>query len=211
MCIVVKKYMDDHTGIWNNIPAIGRYKNELDANLLAVSEKLKVTVESSKPVTQQKGELKETAVKKAIILIGGLAAHAVETGDLRLAELSDFSKTDLQRASDNLFRVPIDKMIAAARELLQVESAEGVPPLSDQGITAEQLTDLESTLDDFSELIGDSRKLQIDSALHNKAVAELIADTYKLVQEKLDKSMKRFEASHPDFYEGYQRARVLVG
>lgn len=211
MCIVVKKYLDEHTAIWNSIPAIGRYKNELDANLLAIADKLKTTVESSKPVTQQKGEVKETAVQKAVILAGGLSAHASETGDLRLAELSDFSKSSLQKMIDNQFRVPIDKMITAARELLQVEPAEGMPPLADQGITAEQLTDLENTLDDFSELIGDSRKLQIDSVMHKKAVSELIADMYALLQDKLDKSMKRFETSHPDFYEGYQRARVLVG
>jgi hypothetical protein len=211
MCTVVKKFMDEHTVVWSAIPAIGRYKNDLDAHLLALNVKLQTTVESTIPVTQEKTELKNMATAKAVILAGALAAHGVETGNLRLQELSDYTKTELHKVADNMYRLPIDKMIGAAREQLLLAPVEGVPPLSDQGITEEQLTDLETTLDDFSVMIGETRTLQITSALHNKAVSELIADMYEMVQDKLDKSMKRFALSNPEFYDGYQRARVLVG
>ncbi len=211
---VTKKFLDDHSEKWSSIKAIVRYKNELDENLQAIAEKQKETVPSSKPITALKNETKEVAALKAAILAGAMAAYAAEMEDKVLEEVAGFTRASVFRLPDAEFRQPVDQLINTAREELRKEKVEGFDQefrLSDQGVTDEQITELETTLDDYSELLGDPRRLQINIALRNKSISELVSGTYEMIQTKLDKSMLRFKLTDPTFYEGYERARVIVG
>lgn len=199
----VKKYLDDSTDKWNTVPALLRYKNTLDESLQAIHEKSKEVPQNSKPVTQQKNEVKAVAALKAAILAGAVSAYAAEHGNLQLQQAADLTKSALEKMSDRSFRAPIDHLIAAARAELEA--------LADQGVTDEQLTELETTLDDFSELIGDPRRIQISAALKSRAVSDLINEIVSLLNDQLDKSMLRYKLIDPSFYEGYERARVIVG
>lgn len=199
----VKKYLDNHSEKWSAIPAIVRQKNELDENLQAIKEKLGEGDESTKPITGTKNELKEIAALKAAILAGGVAAFAAETNDPKLGEAASLSKNTLYRLSDSSFRTPIDGLIALAKEKLT--------ELSDQGITKAQIKELETTLDDFSELVGDPRRVQIQESLRKQELSELVKSGMTLLNDRMDKSMLRYKLIDPIFYEGYERSRVIVG
>ena len=199
----VKKYLDDHTEKWNTIPAIVRMKNELDENLQAIKEKLKLTGEKTQPTTETKKSLKETVSLKAAILAGSVAAYAAEAGNNTLASIADWSENGLFKLGDQEFSTPVDTLIASATASLEA--------LADQGVTEAQLTELQTSLDDFNELVGNPRKIQIREALRKKEISELIKSNMDLLNDRMDKSMLRYKLIDPIFYEGYERSRVIVG
>ena len=202
MQIQVKKYLDGQVNKWNSIPAINRYKNSLDENLEAIKQK-QGKGKDSVSVTQTKNELKELASFKAAILAGGVAAYAADQEDNELASVADLTVSGLNKLPEPDFRAPIDALVSAAETHLK--------DLADQGISKEQLTELQTTLDDFDELIGNPRQIQISSALISREISELIKASMDLLNDQLDKSMLRYKLTDPTFYEGYERSRVIVG
>jgi hypothetical protein len=199
----VKKYLDGHTEKWNNIPAIVRYKNTLDANLQAIKEKEAEAGQSTRPITESKNDLKQTAALKAAILAGALAAYAAEQDDKVLADTANVTVSGLFKLADRTFAAPIEQLIAKAIGLLT--------ELADQGVTEDQLTELTTALDDFNELVGNPRTSRINTALANRQVSELVSDNQTLLNDKVDKTMLRYRLIDPVFYEGYERSRVMVG
>ena len=199
----VKKYLDSHSDKWSMIPAILRYKNELDENLQAIREKEAGNSESSQPITASKNELKETVALKTAVLAGAIAAYAAEKEDKALARVAEVSNSSLYKLSEAAFSAPVKAIIDAAKEHLKA--------LADQGVSREQVKELETALDDFDELSGKPRSIQISSALAAKEVSELVVANQNLLSGKLDKTMLRFRLTDPLFFEGYERSRVIVG
>lgn len=202
MHLQVKKHLDLSTEKWSAIPALVRYKNALDETLLAVREKTRDLVQGSEVHTASKNDMKYMASVKAGILAGAMAAFAEENNDPVMADLAK-SQSAFNRQSDVTFANPILAMVASARTNLEA--------LADQGVTEDQLLELETAVDDFEDMIGNPRHIRISSALIRKEVGELITENQSLLTSRLDKSMRRFKLTDPLFYEGYERARVVIG
>jgi len=82
--------------------------------------------------------------------------------------------------------------------------------LEEYGVTKAQVTDLETSVDDFRELVGQPRLIQSQANLAKKAVEELVESALEILNSKLDKVMLQFQFSNTKFYEGYKKARVIV-
>ena len=78
------------------------------------------------------------------------------------------------------------------------------------GVTKAQVTDLLTSIDDFRELVGQPRLIQSQANVAKKAVEELVENAVDILNKKMDKVMLQFKYSNPSFYEGYNRARVIV-
>ena len=72
------------------------------------------------------------------------------------------------------------------------------------------MTDLETSVDDFRELVGQPRLIQSQTNLAKKAVEALVENAMKILNDKMDNVMLQYQFSNPSFYEGYKRARVIV-
>ena len=82
--------------------------------------------------------------------------------------------------------------------------------LAPYGVTKAQVTDLLTSIDDFRELVGQPRLIQSQANVAKKAAKELVENAVDILNKKMDKVMLQFKYSNPSFYEGYQRARVIV-
>ena len=111
--------------------------------------------------------------------------------------------------------LPIDfwksARLQTARELILTDLLTSHrPALAKYGVTKAQVTDLETSVDDFRELVGHPRLKRTQANLAKKAVEELVESAVEVLNEKMDKVMLQFQFSNPSFYEGYKKARVIV-
>ena len=79
---------------------------------------------------------------------------------------------------------------------------ENLEQLVDFVVTEEIVSDLETSLDDFKVLIGQPRVIRNQAFAAMDKLDELFDATNKLLKEKLDKIMIRFEYSDTEFYPG---------
>ena len=93
---------------------------------------------------------------------------------------------------------------------ITAEASSHLAELADYGVLQEQLTDIESSLDDFRELVGMPRSVRSQVGSAKTSPGALIDEVNGMLKEQLDKVMMQFRLTDATFYEGYQRARVIV-
>ncbi len=202
MFVQVQRHLDQSPDKWSAIPAITRYKNTLDENLTAIKAKDLEASGNSKGLTVTKSELKNQLALKIAILCGAMYAYGSEKRDARLTSQVEYSPSSLYKMADMEFAQQVATLIALA--------SDNVSELADQGVSDDQITESSSSLDDFYEMIGKPRTQYIQSNTASMEAAELISATLDLLRDQLDKAMLRYRLMDTAFYEGYERARVLV-
>jgi hypothetical protein len=202
MVISVQRYMDVNTDKWVSIPAIGDIKVGIDEHILQIRPKLKAGGKSSKGVTKDKTELHAILAIKTGILSGAIVSFATKSNNNDLKINGKLTKAVVK----NLRDIEVPERITIVTDLAKAHLAD----LAAYGVTEAQITDLETSVDDFRELIGEPRLVISHSNLGNKSAKELVASVMDLLNQELDNVMLQFELSDPEFYEGYRKARVIV-
>lgn len=203
MYVQVQRYLDGAPDKWSGVPAIVRYKNNLDSNLTAIKVKDVQSAGTTTGTTVSKSELKNQLSVKAVILCGAMYAYGSEVGDLQLMSQTDYSTSALFKMSDTDFAQTVKGITDLATGLTEA--------LADQGVTSDQVTEVTTSLDDFYEMIGLPRSLSITYSTAGTEVDVLMEQTLNLLNDQLDKAMLRYRLTDVAFYEGYDRSRVLVG
>lgn len=198
-----QNYLDTNNVTWSSIPIINSFKIELDDQLLGVGEQLKATGVSSKGITIGKNGLKKQISNKAAVLSGALSAYASVSMDQNLLSNGSFDKSDVILMRD----IELPGRLTSLTDLLTAH----LEVLMPYGVSEAQVTDLLTSVDDFREQVGQPRLIQSKANLAKKAVEELVENAMDILNKKMDKVMLQFKFSNPSFYEGYKRARVIVG
>lgn len=129
-------------------------------------------------------------------------AHGNETNNQRLVNDSAYSPNVLYKMPDREFAQTVKGIVNLSTEYL--------PELADQAVTEDQITEVTTSLDDFYELIGMPRSVVVQTSTAGKELDQLIKETNDLLNHQLDMVMLRFKLSDTSFYDGYERARVIV-
>ncbi len=202
MFLQVQRFLDQSSATWSNVRVIGRYKNELDACLLKIREQHQQVGTDSRGISADKNELKDNIATRAAVVAGALYAYAAGEGNNTLLAAMDRSPSKLYKAKDIDFPNQVVSITA--------EASTRLAELADYGVLEEQLTDIESSLDDFRELVGMPRSVRSQVGSVKTSLGALIDEVNGMLKEQLDKVMMQFRLTDATFYEGYQRARVIV-
>lgn len=196
-------YLDEKSALWQSIAKIGEVKNKLaEVNLAidaAADEQLKAQVNAGK----MKNELKRTMSQKGDILNDVVEVYALMTGDKMLAQAMNQSASDL-------FKMKNDDMLRQIKRIIEAATKHQSELTDGYGLTAEQITDLQADYDRFLELNGLPREYQVKSGVATLNLEELFTDASNLLSNQLDNLMKIFKRRDPNFYAGYEKARMVV-
>lgn len=202
MHVQVQRCLDGNPEKWNFIPALTRYKNMLDENIQLIREKDEKATGVTKGITVSKSELRQSLAMKMAIVAGAMYAYASEHNDSELLQDVDISYHELAK-------LPEQEFINKTATILDL-GEDRLEELADQAITAGQLTDLSTSLDDFREMKGLPRTKQLSIRAAKDEVSALVDQTNDMLREQMDKSMLRFRTIDEAFYESYQNARTIV-
>jgi hypothetical protein len=194
-------HLDNHSALWSTIPKIVAIKNDIDEIITRISIKSD-DISGMVGVSERKEALKGIIAMKGSRLAGTLEAFAHEQGDKDMIAKVSASKTDILRMKE--------EDLGPFIKFLTDTASQHMTALADYGMTGEVLNELQTSLDEYSALIGKPRIVLNSKYVALDAIDELVDEGNNLLSNRLDKIMLMFRESDPDFYNGYKRARVIV-
>ncbi len=202
MMLSVQSFMDTNQSTWSAIPIVNTFKATLDDQVLGIKEQLQASGTDTRGMTANKNQLKEQIADKTAGLSGALASYAAVNHANDVISNGYLTKTEVAAMRDVNLPERISVFITMVKDSLT--------ELADYGISEAQVTDLESSVDDFRELVGQPRMIRSQASTAKREANTMINDAITLLNDKLDKVLLQFKFTNPTFYDGYERARVIV-
>jgi hypothetical protein len=202
MIDAVITFMNKNTAKWSTIAIIGMLMSKLNELFEAITEHKEAQNAAKVFIHKNKNEQKRIVADKADILNDTLAAYADIEENAELEYKADKSSSDLYKLRNEDFKTVITETITLLEGNLN--------NMADYGMTEPQITDLKTSFDNFLVMNGQPRQYRISSKVATESLKELFSKNSKLLDTKLDKLMKRYKNSDPNFYKGYLAARVIV-
>ncbi len=202
MFLAVQAYLDEQTGVWSAIPRVTTYKNNVDELISRITEKSEAA-RAGVSVSDRKDALKTGIAVKLSSLSGALQAYAYDKGDTDLAEKVKVSKSDIIQTKDADMDAVVKRVLNEARTSLN--------ELTDFGVTADVCDEIQTSLDEFQALIGKPRHILNKKYVTLETLDNLFDECNDLLRNRMDNIMLMFRESQPEFYQGYERARTIVG
>lgn len=201
MFLNTQETLDQNTDLWNSIPVMVQVKNKLDELIQRIQELDGNTAPSSMSVTEQKDKTLKNLAMKAAVLSGMTRARHALDGNPHPEELN-LTKSDILRARESSVETMVKPLINTIRNNLDA--------YADFNVSEDLLNETETTLDDFTTLVGKPRNIRNKAYAATGSLDELFDNANNLLKNTLDPVMKRFEISNPTFYDEYSRARTIV-
>ena len=214
MYLATKKVCDDNRATWATLAG---FKNAYDTfvQCVTVIGALSEVQRSARAgVALGKRELTDLLVGEALIIAGTLCAYGRAKGDTQLCAFSDVTRDDFIKLADADIDDKALGIHDKAKAILDAQTATppvaGAPKVADFGLTADELSTLKNRIAAYAEIVQSPRAATIKISTATEAIAARFAAAVELLSLTLDKLAPRFKKSAPDFFSGYEGARVIV-
>ncbi|WP_289054747.1 hypothetical protein [Carboxylicivirga marina] len=198
----VETVLDENSAVWTLVPIITEQKNLLDELIQRIEEVYGNNHADANAITRNKANIKEALMMKASILAAALYVYGDMTNNEVLKSFKKVSKWNLDNMKETELVSTTQSIIQAANE-----NREALAPFA---VAEPQITELETSLDDFSALIGQARNVRNNVYANIKEADQLFDEANNLLRNRMDKVMRLFEINNPKFFDLYTRARVIV-
>jgi hypothetical protein len=202
MATTVTAYMAKNKPLWQGNKAISDTVVILDADLATVAG---LDVKQKTPVTGQaadKAITRHDFEQQMLLIADQLAALAAKNDDAVLEAQAHLTLA-------NLDKLAADDLVATATRIANLATT-NLAALADYNIKAADITQLTTLATAFDTVKTAPRGAVVDRKKETDALRPLISNMLDLLSRQLDRQMTSFKASAPDFYAGYQSARVIV-
>ena len=153
-------------------------------------------------VTQDKAVLRLLLVDQVFSVASALKAFAAFGDNNTLFEAANFSVTDLRRLSDEI-------LPQTAQNIHDLANT-NIASLADYGVTAAVLTALQTSIDDYKDIISNPRKAISERKTQTDLLPELFKESDDLMHRQMDPITKTLLATEPVFVSDYFNARITV-
>lgn len=156
--------------------------------------------------TQKPGAIKQATrallAERAAEVAAALLAYADETDNIRLHTDADYSEKQLLRATDN--------DLARISKNMHTQATAHLTALQDQGVTQQELAELDAALTSFEQEQSSPRTIVADTKAQNKTLAAGLRQATALLRNRIDKYLLRYRRPQPRFFAAYQSARKVI-
>lgn len=197
-------YHDENAEKWQAIAKIVATKNQLTQ----LNNAIDLAAETQAKSVATIGKTKLT-LKKAIAVIGDILNDLVEV--YATFEGKDELTRQMSDSQSDLYKMPYDEMILRVKLIIDKAIEFKEPLLAEYGMTEEQITDLQTDLNSLLEISGQPRAYQVKSSVATKELLQLFDEANNLLRNQLDKLMSIFKKRDTNFYNGFVKARLVVG
>ena len=196
-------YLDEHAAKWESIAKLAATKTQLSQINEAIDEAAKAQSDANVTPGKTKLSLKKAIATKADILNDIVEVYATFEGDDELARQMGDSKTALFQMTYDALLIKVQHVIEKALKLQDTL-------IKDYGMTEAQVTDLKNDVDQLLAISGKPRAYQVKSSVATQELESLFSQASDLLSNQLDKLISIFKNRDANFYNGYQKARVVV-
>lgn len=194
-------YLDANAEITNSLPQFATYFGEIrGANAQIQLELVKQEADNSGDTIAKK-QLRGTLISQAVDISRRVVAYATNSNNNVLLNLVDYKDSDLKKSSDQ-------KLVSSCRVILENASI-FVALLTDYGVTAVMITNLQTAINDFNNTIPKGRLSTTDSGEATKRLSDLYK-TLRTNWAKIDTLVEIVRTSQPHFYNEYTKVRMVI-
>ncbi len=199
----VQTYLADNNGVWSDVPAIGTAITQLDAKLDDIESTTEQQETPIEGATQDKETLRDQLEEKTLFVASAVFSSAMAKNNHELAAEVDFTVTQLDRMAE--------QELANAAERTHTRATENFGAIkTDYKMEQADLDSLSATLTAFSEKMPQPRAKIAARAGITQTIPGKRRDLMSFLRQVLDRLMVRYRTINPQFYGGYQSARVIV-
>jgi hypothetical protein len=164
---------------------------------LLLQQQIKVT-----GYAERKKNQKKAVVVIADIIASALYSYAYNINDEVLMKKVKYSRSQIFRLRDLKLETLAYNMITIATPIL--------PDIADQGITQDTLDNCLKEVKIYNEIRSEPMLAIKKRKTISEEISKLLKELRSLIYGSLDKFMKQYEISHPEFYNEYKNQREIV-
>ena len=151
--------------------------------------------------TINKNVLRASLVDLVMDVKRRMVAYGTNTNNNSLLELVNYTETQLKKCSDS-------KLVASC-QVIRDNANTNISALATYGVTAAILTNLQTTINNFSAAIPKGRVVVTNSG----EATQMLTNLFKTLGSnwsKIDTLVEMVKVSHPNFYDEYQKVRKVI-
>ncbi|UOQ72680.1 hypothetical protein [Hymenobacter cellulosilyticus] len=198
------RVLDEHAALYATNKALGKARQELAAlvaDLDPTAERQQRAATPQKPGAVKQAT-KQTLAERAAAVAAALLALADELDDIRLHTDSDYTERQLRRQPDaDLLRIC---------QNLHQRATDHAKALAEQGVTPQELTDLQAAIQAFQQEQTTPRVLMADGKAQKQEINADLREASALLRNRIDKFMVRYQRPEPKFHTAYLSARKVI-
>ena len=195
-------YLNQNKTVLGNVKAINDTVNAIMANNKIISDKANTQEHATDGATELKRQARHDLEEKTVEIADQLFSLADKTNDtaleaqvhLTLSSVDGLEDDDLERTANNILQLATTNLTA----------------LADYNVVQADLNALTLLTANFTKFKTAPRTGIAKRAGQTATLPQAIDDNQSLIRRQLDKQMTRFKMTNPDFYAGYQAARLIV-
>ncbi len=161
-------------------------------------------VQSGHAVGHAELKQKEEAemIQKTVQIAAILYVYAIDNNLPDLQKKASVSPSMLQHMSSEQLKTACLNIHSLAVKYKEI--------FVDYGSTPEEVDTLKKEIDDFITVISAPRSAIVTRSQATQRMKEIFSEINQLLKNKTDKLMVLFEPSHPEVYQNYKAARIIV-
>jgi len=202
MFATVAAYMKLNATLWTPVKAMVETVTEVNDGIGTIAKKAGRQQEPNGGAGDEKTQVREDLEETVTEIADQLASIAAKTSDANLAAKVTLTRSNVQKLSADDLEGTAKRVSAAARENLAA--------LADYNIADADITALEDLTGKFTGVKTGPRTAISTRAAQTATLPDAIAAVTAILRDRLDKQMTPFRRKNPEFYAGYQSARVIV-
>jgi hypothetical protein len=194
--------MEQNKSTWEGNKAIVATLADLKNGIAAIAASATKQQLPTGGAVEEKEMVRHDLEEKILEIGGQLSALAEVNKDVNLAAQVEFTLSSLDK-------LPDEALEATAKRVSTLTSG-NLPALADYDVGQDDVAELDSLTNRFKSIKTSPRRVIAERVGQTATLPKLIADTTSLLRNRLDKQMIKFRKSNPEFFAGYQSARVIV-
>lgn len=195
-------YLIQNKPVWGNVKAINDTVNAIMANNTIISNKANVQEHATDGAAELKRQARHDLEEKVVEIADQLFSLADKTNDtaleaqvhLTLSSVDGLEDDDLERTANNILQLATTNLTA----------------LADYNVVQADLDALTMLTKNFTKFKTAPRTGIAKRKGQTDTMPQAIDSNQSLIRRQLDKQMTKFKKKNPEFYAGYQAARLIV-
>jgi hypothetical protein len=202
MLMATDQILTDYETCWTGTVKFAAAVSDFRVKLASITDERQVMEKQIKAITAYKLEKKKTLTQCTLVVADIAYAYAVNTGDLPLQGLVDYSYSKLMYVRDTVTR---DRCLLVYNTVLPLASQ-----LMDLGLAATMMPELNTAIQDYQIALSQPRLAIGSRKVAGKTVSLLVREASEILEKQIGKMMTRFKILKPEFYNKFQSARMII-
>ncbi|MEZ5083970.1 MAG: carboxypeptidase regulatory-like domain-containing protein [Bacteroidales bacterium] len=188
--------------IWTAIPAFSDITSKVTNIITDISTYHQIQIADTTGITVDKNIIRQNLIQATLKVIHGLVAHAIVIADNELLNRVNYNKSDLTLSRDTI--------LADKAQIIHDNAAPLVTELATYLVTPTDIETLSNLIKDYTDALPEKRIAVTQSMYSTDFLREKFLEMDDLLRNKLDKLIRIFEASNPEFVSRYFAARTII-